>query len=495
MKKSSQWYLQPTRQSAVAMIMIVYNVVKAIIRGWWPLIVVALFRSDRYDKTTVIWGLTALGVLIILAATLHYWKFFFYVDRKQLHVEKGVLRRSKIDIPFDRIQSISLQQPWLHRLLGVSQVKIDTAGSSGEEFNFNALSLTRAADLKEFLQAQIRGDGRLPTDQTALPPAQEIMRLSVADLLRIGVSQNHFRTAGILLFFAFGLADQIEEAWGDYFVDRLKALGSIIAANAWLMGSVMALGLLLIAFVGTLARTIFRYYDFVLSKKQHGYLVASGLLNRYEQVVSDSKVQFLRWSSNPLKDYFKIVTLRFYQASSEILSSKKAITVPGCHLHQLESIVDEHFQDIDLKPSYLLKISRKLFLRRWFFLGWLPFIFLLSLFIINGQLPYLMLGCLWLALSYVLQDRYQRSWQAWASGSAVSTAAGVLERHSHLLKTFKIQGVKLYRTPYLRRNGLATIILYTASGRLRIPYVELPEAQLFRDLTLQQIETHRGSWM
>lgn len=495
MKKSDSWFLDPTRQSALAILFIIYRVVKALVRGWWPILVVVFFQSERYEKSTVIYGLVALAIVIVVAAILNYLRFFFYLDGNQLHVEKGVLRRTRLDIPFDRIQSISLEQPLLHRIFRVMKVKIDTAGTSGDEFSFSALSVEKAETLKSILQQKLNTSQDHQVLDGPAPEEKLILNLTIADLLRIGVSQNHIRTAGIILFFFITTGEQVEDAIGDRFSDEISRFSDIIAANIWTIGFFFAVALILAAFLGTLIRTVSRYYDLKLWETSDGYRVNSGLLNRHEQVVARTKVQILRWNSNPIKRFFGIVAFRFYQASSDALIASKAITVPGCDYQQLDAIKSDFFGHQSFEPVFTFKVSRKLFMRRWFFLGWLPFFAMLMLFFASWEFVYFFLANLWLIISYWYQDRYHQTWSAWLTDGLLKTHSGVLENSTRMLEQFKVQGIKIRQTPFLRRNHLANIHFYTASGEVVVPYISYLDAIKAKNYFNFKVESSNKPWM
>jgi len=495
MKKSEDWYLSPTRQSAFAIMFIIYRVINALVRGFWPILVIVLFQSDRFSKSTIAIGAAVIGVVVVIASILHYLRFFFYLDGNQLHVEKGVLRRTRLDIPIDRIQSIALEQPLLHRLFNVLKVKIDTAGSAGEEFSFSALSVARAETLKRILQQEKKGSTATMEEDQPASQDKLVMQLSVRDLIKIGVSQNHIRTAGIILFFVLSLGEQVQDVVGDWLSDRLDLLGEILAKNAVAMGILFGVGIVLIAFVGTLIRTISRYYDLKLWRRPDGYRVNSGLLNRHEQVVAQNKVQMLQWNSNPIKKFFGIVAFRFYQASSNVMSSAKAITVPGCNYAQLDQIRNQYLGSIPLKPTYRFEISRKLFVRRWFFLGCLPSLLFFALFILSWYFIYFFVAVFWVIGAYWYQDRYHRTWQGFLNDRILQTSSGVVEITTRMLQHFKIQGLKIRQTPYQRRHQIATLHFYTASGPVVIPYISLEQAIHTKNYFNYQVESSRKPWM
>ncbi len=495
MKKSDDWYLSPTRQSVFAILFIIFRVANGLIRGFWPLLVIFLFQSDRYEKSTIMLGAAAVGIIIVIFSILHYLRFFFYLDGNQLHVEKGVVRKTRLDIPMDRIQSIALEQPLLHRVFNVLKVKIDTAGSAGEEFSFSALSVERAEMLKHILQQKKASKTKNTASLQEAKTDKLVLQLSLRDLVKIGVSQNHIRTAGIMVFFVLGLGDHVQDFLTDQVSERLEFLNGIFLKNAILLGIAFGIALIAVAFIGTLIRTVTRYYDLKLWRRSDGYRVNSGLFNRHEQVVAQNKVQMLQWSSNPIKKVFGIVAFRFFQASSSVLTSAKAITIPGCDYQQLEQIQQQYLGSIPMEPTYNFTISRKLFVRRWFFLGWVPFVILLALFILSWQFIYFFVAVFWLIGSHWYQDRYHRTWHGWLNQRILQTSSGVVENTTRMLQHFKIQGLNIRQTPYQRRHDLATLHFYTASGPVEVPYVSLEQAIQAKNYFNYQVESSTRPWM
>ena len=93
---------------------------------------------------------------------------------------------------------------------------------------------------------------------------------------------------------------------------------------------------LLISFLLTLIRTVFRYYDLQVIKTDRGFNLVSGLITRKEKSAQKDKIQIISWSTNPVRRLFKMFTMKLYQASSVEVLGGKAITVPGTYLQNHE---------------------------------------------------------------------------------------------------------------------------------------------------------------
>ncbi len=94
-----------------------------------PLLVLVVFGSGDRDE---LWPLIGVGVLVLLSL----WQYFTYrygVAGDHLVVRSGLLERSLRVIPFARIHNVALQQSFLHRLFGVAEVRLESAGGRKPE--------------------------------------------------------------------------------------------------------------------------------------------------------------------------------------------------------------------------------------------------------------------------------------------------------------------------------------------------------------------------
>ena len=84
----------------------------------------------------------------------YYFKFYFYVKDGELIIEKGILEKTKLNIPFERIQTINFQQSILHQLFDVVGLEIDTAGSGKKELSITAVEKDKAELIRDYLIRQ-----------------------------------------------------------------------------------------------------------------------------------------------------------------------------------------------------------------------------------------------------------------------------------------------------------------------------------------------------
>ena len=103
--------------------------------------IIAGFASGSEDMsggTVVLIYILAvvLGVITSYAwAFLSYRNYGYEVSEDAFHSEQGVIRKKYISIPYERIQNIDIHRGILGRLLGLSDLDIQTAGGSRGGFS------------------------------------------------------------------------------------------------------------------------------------------------------------------------------------------------------------------------------------------------------------------------------------------------------------------------------------------------------------------------
>ncbi|MGB1217917.1 MAG: PH domain-containing protein, partial [Saprospiraceae bacterium] len=335
---------QPQKQSPVAIFSFILRFLKMLIRSTWVIIVFYFIgnRDGSGSYTNMIISITALVVAggAMIMSVLSYFRYTYFIDDDSLNIHKGVLGRKKVNIPFERIQNINFEQKILHRIFNVVSLEIDTAGSAGSEIKIEALSKEQAnlirdyiLEKKRFIQTEIIEEKEIVSEKVELKNTNKLLlRLNIIDLIKIGVSQNHLRTTGIIIGFGFTFFDNIQEALGfdsvQYFIDNLGFVGTSVFPKI----IILLIFLLLISFLITLIRTIFQYFDLRFFKTEDGYRLKMGLLTKQEVSLREEKVQLISWAENPIRRLFKIFTLTIKQAAAGVVVNKKqAANIPGCY--------------------------------------------------------------------------------------------------------------------------------------------------------------------
>ena len=332
---------QPQRQSGYAIVIILLKFIRMLIRQLWPILLILVVNrnSDRIGFWISMVAIAIAGISLF-GSVISYFKFYYFVEGDNLRIDKGLFRKTSIDLPFERIQTVDFEQNVIHQVFNVVRVNVDSAGTKGNEISFDALTLQDANELRDYIlsqKAELTGEEEESIAERE--PEELIVRLSDMDLLKIGIGQNHLRTAGIILAAIWALAENISQALGR---DIYEVVGD--EAENLVRGSIFMLLLLIpllfiISFLFTLFNTVLKYYDLKFSKTSKGFKLVSGLLTRKEKSAQKNKIQIIAWATNPLRKLFKMYTLSLYQASSVEVIGGKAIAVPGVYAHHVDATV------------------------------------------------------------------------------------------------------------------------------------------------------------
>ena len=482
-------FFRPNRQSPVAILLILSRLFRFLFRQFWPVLLVFVLRPKRTTLYSLVWVAVILSLVSSVNSILSYFYSFFYVSEGELILEKGWLRRTRLSVPLDRIQTISFQQSFIHRLFKVVSVEIDTAGSKGSEFSLQALSQERAHALRDFLLSR-RGEGIQVSEVEEVESKSEkvLLQLGIADLFKIGISQNHFRTAGILLALGLGFLDDLESVLGkNVYKDLEKSVGSFFD-TVWLLTLVFVIVLLLISFFGTLVLTAIRNFDLRFIRTGQGFKVESGLFAKREQSASLRKIQFIRWGAHPIQRWLGMYSLRLYQAAGYNLAKQKTIQVPGCYQPQLEAVHTAYFPGSEEGSWEWHSPSVHFFRRRFLFLGILPAIAGFALGLITRNYHFLPVFLAWGPAAYFWQRQIFRTFNIGLHPGGLQLQEGFFTRETTYLRWEKTQGVSIVQSPYQQNHQIATLDLHTASGDISLPYLPLEKARLIRDFVLFKVE-------
>ncbi|MCB0836476.1 MAG: PH domain-containing protein [Bacteroidetes bacterium] len=499
----------PQRQNPLAIGFIFLKFLRKAVRQLWLLILIVVFNKGDGYMAWLLGGVIAISAIQLVLSLISYFKYYFHVKDGELIISKGVLQKTNLNIPLDRIQTINFQQNLLHQILNVVSVEVDTAGSAKSELTIDALSRDKAEALRDYilqkkkeLIAEKREEGELDEESTEgidtpeveefTKPDKMVFRLSPKDLLKVGVSGNHIRTFFWIIGSVFGLLqfiDVTEEEAVDYVFKG-------ISENTWGFGWFVAgFGVLIVAsFFITLIQHILRYFDLRLWETEKGFKLIAGLFNRQEQSAAHRKIQIIKWVTDPLKRMFGLHTVRLFQASSQQVSAKKSITIPGCYEEQLEEIIATNFPS-ELREDYKEHaISPLIITRHVLYFGILPALAVAGFKAFTGDwfgLVYL----LWIPIVWLLSRRYQRYWRWWINEETLTTRSGIIASRHSIIHLYKVQAVKISQSPYQKRKNLASVHFYTAAGSVGIPYINLDLAKRLRDYVVYKVEVSEGAWM
>lgn len=435
-----------------------------------------------------VWG-PVLLVPYTGAAILRYVTFRYRYDPTELVIRSGLFVRNERHIPYARIQNIDAVETVLHRLLGVVEVRLQTAAGSEPEAT---LSVLPAASVAEMRRQVFAGAGRGPAIDTADEPAPAptpLLRLSPRDLLIYGFIENRgmviiAAVAGLL--WDAGLADGLmerlsgDEAWGRgaarEAVRSLRSGAGVPLARVGVMIAAVA-GMLLFIRVLSMAWALVRLHGFTLVRAGQDVQVRFGLLTRVSATVPLGRVQAVTVREGPWHRLLHRASVRVTTAggaSGQTASVQREWLAPILRRERLPALGAELVPHLDLANPDWQPVHPRAFRRR--FRAWLVFVALVSLVLTPR------LGWWTIALAAVLAAwlafvaRRQVAHLGWGCTDAVVLfRRGWIWRFTTIVPLSRIQAVTCLESPFDRRHGMARVRVDTAGAseafRVDVPYL------------------------
>jgi putative membrane protein len=453
-----------------------------------PLVALVIFggRNDRSGLWAEFAPVIGIGVLVLLSI-LQYFTYRYRVGRDGLTVREGWLHRTQREIPFSRIHNVVVHQSLLHRVFGVAEVRLESAGGQKPEAQMRVLGMADALALEHLVRH--RGEQAAATDATGghAPAGDTLLSMSTADVVRLGLISNR---GMIVVAAAFGAAWQVlpdsvmadvirqfgREAFG--YADRLQ--WGWMATGATAIGLV-GLALLLVRLL-SVALALLQFHGFRLSEDARRLMVERGLLARLRTSVSRRRIQAWTLHEGVLHRFFHRRSLRIDTAVAEKAnqSDQRALkdlapiaTPDACDALVRHLLPGAHWPRDDWRgvapssrwrlflPTAVVVIP--LGITAWWHVG-----------------AWALLALVWLAAAAYASWRSARRMGYATDGQLVAVRIGWWSRYWRFAEVDKLQALRLTRSPLDRRCGTSTLWLDTAGAHGLAPPLQLrflPEAE------------------
>ncbi|MBN6150212.1 PH domain-containing protein [Xanthomonas sp. AmX2] len=455
-----------------------------------PLLVLAVFggRSGRGEHIEQ-WIGVAVAAALVAVAVLRYLTYRYRIGDDGISIRSGLLQRSRREIPFARIHNVVVHQSLLHRLFGVAEVRLESAGGDKPEAEMRVLRLEQALALEQQVRHRARAGAVSAADAPAAVDAQQLLlALPLPEVLRLGLISNR---GMVVVAAAFGAVYQLfpEDAIADA-VERYGAQLLGYASGLQLGATASALGAALLAAALLLAMralsvilALLQYHGFRLSETQRRLTVERGLLARLRTSVAQRRIQAWTLHEGALHRLFGRRSLRIDTAvvdpqgeDGRALKELAPLATPAA----CDALLQRLLPAIAWPPPQWRPVAA----RNWWRLC-LPAVLVLAPASIAlcanfgawGALPLLLLP--WSAL----QARQQARRMAYAlDAHYLVVRGGWWTRWWRLAELDKLQALQLIRSPLDRRCGTATLRLDTAGASasappLRLRFLPVAEAQ------------------
>jgi len=485
-----------------------------------PLVAVLFFgRHENNWEILAAVPIAGFGVWSLLRA----FCFHYELGDSALLVREGVLDRTQRHIPFARIQGISQRRHVLHRLLGVTEVHLESAAGGKPEAVLKVLSVPAADELEALLRgagaatpvAGTTGEAPVLAASGADPASPLPYTLAPAEILRLGLISNR---GMVMLGVAFGLImpnQTLRTNLGKLILVPLRWLGDtlqtqVAGGHAGMLAVGAVLGLLAAFILLRLLSVVlafFHYHGFTLTQDGERLQVQHGLLTVVRAGARMPRLQRWELEETWLHRRFKRCRLAVSVAGSAHehehgTSPEAGFTelAPIATMAQAQELLRHCLPALDWEalqwqPLHAATVKRRLIGQaRWvlpvllgcaWFDGWAAWPLPWSVFL--GLVVLLAVAMLWHARAWA---RFGATAEA---GEVLLYRSGVWNRRWIVVATSRLQNVRLYTSPLDRSLGIAHLQADTRGGSRRhraldIPCVDLSLAESLRAQVWRRIQ-------
>ncbi|WDS38114.1 PH domain-containing protein [Pseudoxanthomonas sp.] len=467
-----------------------------------PLIALVVFggrdgERDYYDNVATL----VVMAILVGVSLMRYLTYRYRIGSDGLSIRSGLFNRSRREIPFARIHNVVVHQSLLHRLFGVAELRLESAGGAKPEAQMRVLRLDQALALEQL----VRHRGQAPVEQAGPPDSTTLLTLPAGEIVRLGLISNRgmlamAATAGAAyqLFPQKVVANAIEDYGRQVFgyASHLHMgwLAGLITIASLLLWAIALLRLLSIALAAV------QYHGFRLSETDHRLTVERGLLARVRTSAARRRIQSWTLREGLLHRCFKRRSLGIDTAVVEAHGEQgRSIRelVPLATVDTCDALVRHVLPGVQWPPQQWQAVP----VRYWWRLCLWPAFWLAcltaALWPLAGAWSLLLL--LWLPWSAFKAFRQMQRMGWSVDARLVTVRGGWWTRWWRFAEIDKLQALRLSRSPLDRRCGTASLLLDTAGAfgdgpRLKLRLIPLEQARALHDQLSRTLAQRRLRW-
>ena len=233
-------------------------------------------------------------LLLIVIGILDYFVKSYEVRDGALIYTKGIINKEAKNINLENIQSIDMSSNIMYQAFNLLSVDINLVGG---KIRIKPLKKEVALNLIDILRDLKRDeDTSVVHENTEEEIQREILRLSVKDLAFYGLLRVRFFAAlGLILALNDKIRDVFKIIFDNeaYFDELLQKNAESVAGNITALFIIIGIFMILVV-IGSIIFTIVKYYNFLLTTKDHNLLCKYGLLTKKSLVIDIDRIQSVK---------------------------------------------------------------------------------------------------------------------------------------------------------------------------------------------------------
>ena len=484
------------KQSKLGMVVIFFDKFISIVKNYAIFLLIPMWKDFNLGLLTILILILALVTAAITIIEFRYFTFQFDFNKNDFIVKKGFLKKTKLNVPLSKIQQINLNQNFIHKLLDLYEIQMDTAGSDSKEVSIKAVTKSIANEIKEF--TQILKDNNVHNNVQKITDIKSL-EIDFYTLVKTGLTSRYFQTLGFIVALFFGALEYLDALEINY----VPSFSSFIKnGNFGFIAILFYLILIFLAvFATNLISTIIKFYKFSASKTNNNLSVSYGLIYTKTILMSPNKVQVFSFTQNWIQKKIDLCNIIIYQASSNMnISSDKSkegskVNIPGANTLDKKTIFEFIYKSFD-DNEFIIKPNIRKFSVNFFLIGVIPSILFFGInhfFEFLSSVNYIIL--IYLAIILFISYRLYKNNIMSVSKNFIKVQSGFWDITTKIIEVHKIQSIVIDQEIWYKKLNLANLTLCTAGGMIRFSYMDYFILRKIADNFLFKVEVSNKSWM
>ncbi|MBJ7341447.1 PH domain-containing protein [Mycolicibacterium sp.] len=411
-----------------------------------------------------VWSI-AVPALLVALGIARWFTTSYRIDGEQIQRREGVLQRTVLSLPRNRIRSVSTDARLLHRLLGLTVVKVGTSQEvkGDAEFALDAVRSDEVPRLRAILLSDSLVAGREEAPQDRVIARWQPSWLRYSPLSFTGLAMI---VAAIGLVYQTGVVATLEDSeLAREGLDAAERFGVVLTV------AVAALAVLVLSVLLSVARSLVTFGNLVLSRRDDGGAgvlhLDHGLLRKREHTFDMRRLR-----GGTVRE--PLVVRLFGGARLDAVmtgvdgSGEASLLLPPCPVSTAQRVLTELIGRPDVVGGALRGHGVVATRRRWSRALAVPVLLGVAMAGAAFVVPVPRWGwAVWVvvtaAAALLAADRSRALGHLVGDGWLVARA-GSIERRRDCIATAGIIGWTVRQSWFQRRAGVATLIAATAAG-------------------------------
>lgn len=467
------------------------------------------FSSIKAHPLKALFVVALILTLMFISSVLKYLYYFYMLTNDEIKIKQGVVKKSFIDLPFNKIQNVKIIQPFYYRPFNYACVELETAGSATSEAKIIALPYQQAIKLKEQILHLSESGNSTPDVTNEMAVSDNVFELnsrSISDLIVHGVTNNRvWIFLGFLAPFYKPIIEISERSLESFAINLSDFFDVTVLGLSNVIINFIVVFMIVIATFSlfSVLATIIMFKGYRLLRIKDRYVRECGLFTKHEISLKHSRVQMLIQKQSYLDKLFKRYNFIYRQVSTTrhsndagAASSTSKLLVPSITLAQSNALLDDCFNAESLNQISYRRISKR-YIFRLMLLVIVPICAVLQALVYFKQpdqwLQYSVhFVCLLLPFLVILR------WYRWGynfSKSHVYIRKGFIGETKLIFPLAKIQQLQESQSYFMKKAKLTNVQFVLASGTNSLVYIPQMGFEKIKQRVLQTMITDKPKWM